>query len=86
MFDSDTGSATGSFYQQSNNQYSGTLTNTMTWSVDNGAKMITYRFTWAALTNSSFDYSKAVTQQAHTFQFSIVGATLKFQGVDYIKK
>ena len=86
VFDNDTGSTTGSFYQQSINQYSGTLTNTMTWSVDMSAHTLTYQFTWSELTNSSYDYSQAVSQPAYTFPFTLDGSTFTFQNIAFKRK
>lgn len=86
VFDSDSGSSTGSFYQQSINQYSGTLTNTMTWSVNTAAKTITYRFTFSRLTNSADAYAQAVNGSTYTFPYSISGRVLTFQGIAFTRK
>ncbi len=86
VFDNNTGSSMGSFYQQSINQYSGTLTNTMTWSVDINAQTLTYQFTWSTLSNSAYDYSQAVTQRAYTFPFTVNALEFIFQDIIFYKK
>lgn len=90
VFDTNSasGSTTGSFYQQSINQYSGTLTDTMTWSTSAGS--LTYQFTYAAQTNSSSNTSFPVSQPAYTFPYTISGTTVgsifAFQGINFIKQ
>jgi len=86
VFDSETGSSTGKFYQQSINQYAGTLTNTMTWSVDTNAKTLTYQFTRSTLSNSGYDYDEPVSQPAYTFPYTLTATTFTYQGIDFFKQ
>lgn len=85
VFDNNTGSSNGSFYQQSINQYSGTLTNTMTWSVQGGN--LTYRFTRSTLSNSSHDYdNNPFNGKTYTFPYKVSGSSFIFQGLTFTKK
>lgn len=86
VFDNNTGSSSGKFYQQSINQYAGTLTNTMTWSVDMNNKMLTYRFTRSTLSGSSYNYDKVLNQSSYTFPFSLSGSKFTFQGNTFTRK
>lgn len=85
-FENNTGGANGSFYQQSINQYQGTLVNTMTWSVDMNAHTLTYRFTHSELKNSSTVYSENVNVGPYTFPFTLSSTTFVFQGINFYKK
>ncbi|WP_426173712.1 DUF4214 domain-containing protein [Massilia sp. TWR1-2-2] len=84
VFDNETGSNTGKFYQQSINQYSGTLTNTMTWSTD--GRSLTYRFTNSALTNSPYAYNKPVSMAAVTFPYTLTATVFRFQNIDFYRQ
>ncbi len=83
VFDNDTGSTNGKFYQQSINQYSGTLTNTMTWSVNASAGTMTYRFTRSTLTNSSYAYDNVVNLGPYTFPFTVSSTVFRFQNINF---
>jgi alpha-tubulin suppressor-like RCC1 family protein len=84
VFDNETGSSTGKFYQQSINQYAGTLTNTMTWSTD--GRSITYRFTRTELTNSPYAYSNPVSMAAVTFPYTVTSTVFRFQNIDFYRQ
>lgn len=84
VFDNNTGSSNGKFYQKSINQYSGTLTNTMTWSA-NGSTL-TYKFTRSTLTNSSYNYDDAVNIGPYAFPYTLTSTTFTFQGVNFFKQ
>lgn len=86
VFDSATTSTTGSFYQQSINQYAGTLTNTMTWSANTTAKTLTYRFTYSKLTNSASNYEQPINGSTYTFGYTLSGTTFTFQGINFLKQ
>ncbi len=86
VFDNETGSSNGKFYQQSINEYSGTLTNTMTWSVNPSAGTLTYSFTRSTLSNSAYNYDKAVNLGPYTFAYTVTGTTFRFQGIDFNKR
>lgn len=86
MFDNDTGSTNGKFYQQSINQYSGTLTNTMTWSVNASAGTMTYRFTRSTLTNSSYAYDNVVNLGPYTFPYTVSSTVFRFQNINFYRQ
>jgi alpha-tubulin suppressor-like RCC1 family protein len=86
VFDNDSGSSNGKFYQQSINQYSGTLTNTMTWSVNPSARTLTYRFTRSVLTNSPYAYDQAVNIGPYTFGYTLTATTFTTQGITFYKR
>jgi alpha-tubulin suppressor-like RCC1 family protein len=100
VFDSETGSTTGKFYQNLVNTlaivghidyegtYAGTLTKTMSWSIDTATQALAYRFTWAEQINSSNDYSQAMSEpeQTASFQFQNDGSELVFEGTTYYRR
>ncbi len=85
-FDNNTGSSTGTFYQQSINQYSGTLTNRMTWSANTSARTLTYRFTRSTLTNSSQNYDEPVNGSTYTFGYTVSATAFTFQNIVFYKR
>ncbi len=84
VFDSETGSSTGKFYQQSINQYAGTLTQTVTWSA-NGSTL-TYRFTRSTLTNSAYAYDEPITMTAVSFPYTLTSTSFRFQNIDFYRR
>lgn len=86
VFDNDSGSSNGKFYQQSINQYTGTLTNTMTWSVNASARTLTYKFTRSTLTNSAYAYDEAVSVGPYTFGYTLTPTAFTFQGITFQKR
>ena len=85
VFDNNTGSSTGSFVQYSINEYSGTLTIGMTWSVDMTAKTLTYKYMTMSLSDSDSDFppEPLPNQVLHTFPFTIIGNTFNYQGIAF---